>query len=245
MYRGYYISANALLNQQRTIDIISNNIANANTAGFKADENVETTFAKKLIEIQGSTKNGGSIEYRTTEKTATDLSQGSFEFTESKLDLALEGDMYFNVSGKDSQKRLTRNGQLSIDDEGYLCAGNSGRLLSSEGEIKVGSSDFSVNESGILTTADGRTYNLMLTYVSPDSDVVKKGDNLFEADAGVNPPEDNEYKVIQGAYERSNVDVAKALTDALKAQRVLEACSQALKQIDSINQRTASEIGKL
>ena len=248
MFRGYYISANGMINQQRILDVTSNNIANSKTAGFKSDRNVSDTFARQLILIRGKKNATGTIEYRTFEKTQTDLTQGSFEFTERRLDVAIKGDVFFNIAPtsnlyEENDVLLTKNGQFNIDDEGYLALGSAGRVLGTDGPIQIGTADFSISNDGVITTSDGKTFTLKLSSVDGE-DVLKKGDNMFTAE-NVTDAQAGNYEVIQGAFERSNVDISTEMTRAIEAQRVFDACSQALKQMDSINQRAASEIGKI
>lgn len=247
MYRGYYISANGMLNQQRILNVITNNMANTQTAGYKTDNSIPTTFEEELLLIQGKQSEEGEILYRTQEATYTDLEQGTFEFTDSRLDMALQGPVYFNLQDyDDGETYLTRNGQFSIDAEGYLALGSSGRILSEEGAIQLGTADFTVSEDGVITTDDGRQFNLLLSYVEEASDVEKVGDNLFV------PYEDAEavgadvnYKVMQYAYERSNVSVADEMIKAMAASRAFQSGSQVLKIIDEINRRSANDLARI
>lgn len=247
MYRGYYISANGMLNQQRILNVITNNMSNTQTAGYKSDNSIPTTFEEELLLIQGKQSENGEMLLRTQESTYTDLEQGTFEFTDSRLDMALQGPVYFNLQDYgDGETYLTRNGQFSIDAEGYLALGSSGRILAEDGPIQLGTADFTVSDDGVITTDDGRQFNLLLSYVEEASDVEKVGDNLFvpyeDAEA---VGADVEYKVMQKAYERSNVSVADEMIKAMAASRAFQSGSQALKIIDEINRRTANDIARI
>lgn len=253
MYRGFYISANGMINQQRIIDIISSNVANVHTAGYKADTSINTTFDERLILVRGKNNRTGNITYRTQEVVRANLEQGSFEYTGSRLDMAIRGNVYFNVQPysklyeDDGEVLLTRNGQFNLDEEGYLALGSAGRVIADDGNpIQIGTADFSVAEDGTITTEDGRQYRLQLTYVDSNQDIEKKGDNMFVNLSGTNDiPPDEDYRIIQGAYERSNVDITEETIDVLAAQRLFEACSTALSTIDNINQKAATEIAAL
>ncbi|MBE6838357.1 MAG: flagellar hook-basal body protein [Ruminococcus sp.] len=253
MYRGFYLAANGMINQQRIIDIISNNVANVNTAGYKSDTSINTTFEEKLILIREKNNKTGNIVYRTQEDTYADLSQGSFEYTGRRLDVAIRGNVFFNIQPysqlyeDDGEVLLTRNGQFNIDNEGFLALGSAGRVLGDDGEpIPLGTADFAIAEDGTINTDDGRTYRLQLTYVDSAQDVEKKGDNMFVNLSGTNDiPADEDYLIIQGAYERSNVDITDQTIDVLAAQRIFEACSTAMSQIDTINQKAATELARI
>ena len=246
MLRGFYTAASGMINQQRTLDTISNNLANINTAGFKSDATHMTTFDRELILVANRTALSGSLSNLYTDATYSNLTQGAFETTQSPLDIALAGPVYFNIQAADGGEYLTRNGQFTIDDEGYLALGGAGRVLGRDGQpIQLGTDDFTVAEDGTIATGDGRDFALGLTYVPEDADLAKYRDNLFTAEGAGAIPEGTEYTVLQGAYERSNVDAAEQMTRAIRAQRSYEACSQALKLLDGINERTATELARL
>lgn len=247
MLRGYYIASNALINKQRTIDTLSNNMANVHTAGYKNDMSVKNTFKEELILLnQGRKNKTGTIQYQYTEKSKTDLSQGTMEFTHSPLDVALTGPVYFNIQKADGSTSLSRNGQFSIDDEGYLQLAGAGRVMGEGGPIQVGTDDFSISNQGQIFVNGNYAGNLKLSYVAEDGDVHKNGDNTFDASEGAgNIPEGTQFDVIQGAYERSNVDFGKEMTKVMSAQRSFESISEAIKMIDKINSRTVTEIAKV
>ncbi|MBP1561786.1 MAG: flagellar hook-basal body complex protein [Oscillospiraceae bacterium] len=250
MLRGYYTAANGIINEQRILNVITNNIANAKTAGYKSDEAIPTTFAEELLLINGKKSATGTIRYRTIDYTDTNLEQGTFENTGSRLDMALVGNVYFNIEERRSGEiLLSRNGQFTINSEGYLTLGTTGYVLDENGErIQLGTADFSVDRFGNITAGDGRTFTLGLSYLAPDSDIEKVDDNLmrpYEDTPIGNFPEGEGYQVKQGWFERSNVDVAEETIRAMDAQHVFTACSTALKIANSINQLAANELSKV
>ncbi|MCI5905648.1 MAG: flagellar hook-basal body protein [Oscillospiraceae bacterium] len=250
MLRGYYTAANGIINEQRILNIITNNMANVKTAGYKNETAIPTTFAEELLLINGKHSQTGTIRYRTLEETYTNLEQGSFEDTGSRLDVALVGNIYFNIENrKTGETLLTRNGQFSLDAEGYLALGPSGRILDVNGNpIQLGTADIAISRDGVITTDDGRTYTLGLTYLPPDTAIERVDDNMFrpyEAFETGNIPEGEKYRVRQGSYERSNVDVAEEMVKAMDSQNVFTACSTALKIINSVNQIAANDLAKI
>lgn len=250
MLRGYYTAANGIINEQRILNIITNNMANVKTAGYKNETAIPTTFAEELLLINGKHSQTGTIRYRTLEETFTNLEQGSFEDTGSRLDVALIGNVYFNIENrKTGETLLTRNGQFSLDAEGYLALGPSGRILDINGNpIQLGTADITVSRDGIITTDDGRTFTLGLTYLEPDTAIERVDDNMFRPYDGFetgNIPAGEKYRVRQGSYERSNVDVAEEMVKAMDSQNVFTACSTALKIINSVNQIAANDLAKI
>lgn len=250
MLRGFYTAANGIINEQRIINIKTNNMANSQTAGYKTETAIPTTFAEKLLMINGKHDDTGTIRYRTIDYTYTDLEQGTFENTNSRLDLATKGSVFFNIAERRTgEPLLTKNGQFNIDDEGYLALGTSGRVLDAAGnEIQIGTASFTVSTFGEITTSNGDVYNLALTYLDVNSDVERVGDNLLRPYDDVAPgniPADYEYAVMQGWYERSNVDTAKEMVQVINAQGVFNGCATAIKIINSINQIACNDLAKI
>ena len=250
MLRGYYTAANGIINEQRILNVISNNLANAKTAGYKADEAIPTTFAEELLLINNRHSQTGTIRYRTIDYTYTDTSQGTFENTGSRLDIALVGNIYFNIEERRTGERLlSRNGQFTINGEGYLTLGTTGYVLDENGErIQLDTANFQVDRFGELTVDDGRVFQLGLSFVPPESDVEKVDDNLmrpYEDTPIGNIPEGMVYQVKQGWFERSNVDLAAETIAAMDAQHVFTACSSALKIANSINQLAVNELASI
>lgn len=279
MNRGFYITANGLLNQQRILNVVANNLANSVTAGYKADTTIPTTFDERLLLAKGkrngesgrladgsvlvgntaqynSKEIGGNIVYRTIDYQQTDLTQGNLEFTGRALDVALQGNVYFNiepasalVTGDREGPFFTRDGQFDLDNEGYLVSPGCGRILDEGGNpIQLGTAEFTVDNQGLITTAEGETFQLGFTYVPPEGDVIKLGDNVFAPGTnteGIGAPPDGEvFDVIQGAYERSNVNLSQVLTKQMEAQRNFESCAQMLKIFDTMNQKAVQELAR-
>jgi flagellar basal-body rod protein FlgG len=240
MFRGYYLAANGLYTEQRIIDTIANNMANINTVGYKSDTAVDTTFGEAMVLINGKPSDG-YVEYRSVDVTETDLTQGVFDETGSNLDIALDGQVYFNIQVQrgDNETLLTKAGDFNIDEEGYLALGDSGRVLDDNGQpILLNTSYFTVGNKGLITTEDGREFQLGLTYIEDAADVEKVRDNLFRpynGEALGNIPADLPYRVRQGFIERSNASLAELQISAQSHQGVFTACATALKIMQQVN----------
>jgi flagellar basal-body rod protein FlgG len=226
-----------MITEQRVLDVVANNLANIQTAGYKVDNAVTGTFSEWLVLSQGQ-PNGGTVRYRTLATTFTDLEQGSLQTTNSKLDMAIQGSVYFNII-KDDELLLTKAGQFSIDNEGYLALGNIGRVADENGQpIQIMTDEFSVDENGVITTADGEQWNLGLTYIEEGTDVEKVGDVLFRPygdEAIGNIPAGYGFLVKQGAFERSTADLAKLQLEASSHQGVFNANATAIKILSQMN----------
>lgn len=244
MLRGYYNAAQGMIVKQRQLDAIGNNIANINTAGYRKDEIVTNTFLDELILVNGRRETSGHLLQTYADISKTNLEQSNFTYTESNFDMAIYGNVYFNIRGQDGAVYQTRNGQFELDGDGYLILGKAGRVQGRNGDIRLNTGDFEVNNAGDITVNGEIVDRLLLTYIPPDADVDKFGNNLMQYGGNEQLPEGEYYDIIQGAWEHSNVDGNKEVTQMMEAHRLYQANSQILKQLDQINTK-AQEIASV
>ena len=250
MNRGFYYACNGMIMNQRKLDCIGNNLSNSSTAGYKRDTILTERFDEHMILVTHRQALSGTFAHTYVDDSYTDLEQSSFEYTESPFDVAIWGDVYFNIAGYNGETMLTRNGDWELDDEGYLALSNSGRVLGENGEIYLGNKDFVID-------TDGRIYQqnemgerelidrLRLSYIEPGSDVAKFGANMFTSVNAVDVPADQRFDIVQGALERSNIDYNYELTMMMNANRLFEANSKILQLCDGINQSASSLCKKI
>ncbi len=240
MNRGFYYACNGMIMNSRKIDCVGNNIANQSTAGYKRDTILVNRFKEQLILVQHRRETSGTFAQTYVDTSYTDLEQSNFEYTDSPFDVGIFGNVYFNIRAYNGETMLTRNGQWELDSEGYLALSTSGRVLGERGEIYLGNKDFVIDADGSIYQDGEFVDRLRLSYIDPESDVTKFGVNMFTEVEAQDPPEGMKYDIIQGAYERSNVDLNYELTMMMNASRLYEASSQIFKLCDSINQVRAS-----
>lgn len=245
MNRGYYTAAQGMINQQRILDAISNNVINSNTAGYKKDQVTLKTFQEELFLINSRTETAGTYLQTCVDKSKTNLEQGAFEYTESRFDMAIYGNVYFNLKDSAGNIFQTRNGQFTLDNDGYLCLGTTGRVQGENGDIYLGNDDFVVAEDGTITNDEGVVDKLSLTYIPAGADVTKIGDSLFSYAGGETLPASESYVICQGAFEKANIDATKEMTQAIQAQRMYEASSKILQYLDKINSNSASSLAQI
>ncbi|MGN0650695.1 MAG: flagellar hook-basal body protein [Oscillospiraceae bacterium] len=245
MNRGIYHSGNGLIMNQRKLDAIGNNLTNMSTPGYRVDNILVNTFAEEMILVKHREETSGKFVHTYIDTSYTNLEQGTFEFTDSPFDVAINGDVYFNINSYTGEQMLTRNGHWELDSAGYLCLSNSGRILGEKGEIYLGNKDFVIDPEGNIYQDGQLVDKLLLSYIDPEGDIDKFGANMFTSVQAGAVPEGTRYEIIQGAYERSNIDLNYELTMMMNAQRMYEASSSVFKVIDAINQKSAAQIAKL
>ncbi len=240
MNRGFYYAANGMIMNQRKLDAIGNNLTNMSTSGYKRDNILVNRFDEEMILVKHREELSGTFAHTYVDTSYTNLEQGTFEFTDSPFDVAAQGDVYFNIAAYTGQNLLTRNGQWELDGEGYLCLSNSGRILGENGEIYLGNKDFVISTDGTIMQ-DGQVVDkLLLSYIDPEANVEKFGANMFSSVEATAVPEGMKYDIIQGAFERSNIDLNYEMTMMMNANRLYEASSAILKLMDSMNQKSTS-----
>ena len=240
MNRGYYYACNGMIMNQRKLDCIGNNLTNMSTAGYKRDTIITNRFQEQMILVKHREETSGTFAQTYVDTSYTDLGQGTFEFTESPFDVAINGDVYFNIASYNGDTMLTRNGQWELDDQGYLSLSSSGRILGENGEIYLGNKDFVIDADGSIYQDGELVDKLRLSYIDPEGNVDKFGANMFTSVQAGDVPEGTRIEIIQGAYERSNIDVNYEMTMMMNANRIYEASSSLAKLLDSMNQKSSS-----
>ncbi len=237
MLQGFYSAASGMLMQQRHLNVVANNLANAQTAGFKTNRLVSTTFEQTLlmrIEDGNTGAIGAGSPARIVEEVADIWTAGGISETGRPFDVAISGYGFFNIEGQDDgETYLTRNGQFDLDDEGFLILRDRGRVLGDDGApIQVGISDILINETGAITNAiTGEAIGqLAITAPTADAEVEQARNGMYTATAVEVIADPG---VVQGGYERSNVNLTDELTAMITAQRNFSSASQALQFIDA------------
>ena len=233
MNRGYYYACNGMIMNQRKLDCIGNNLTNMSTAGYKRDTIITNRFQEQMILVKHREETSGTFAQTYVDTSYTDLGQGTFEFT-------INGDVYFNIASYNGDTMLTRNGQWELDEQGYLCLSSSGRILGENGEIYLGNKDFVIDADGSIYQDGELVDKLRLSYIDPEGNVDKFGANMFTSVQAGDVPEGTRFEIIQGAYERSNIDVNYEMTMMMNANRIYEASSSLAKLLDSMNQKSSS-----
>lgn len=245
MFSGFYSAASGMLMNQRRLNMISNNMANQNTPGYQARKLVGTTFEDELVRQQNgqNTQIGKGTPISIVAEEAIDFTAGSYDTTNRSFDAAIYGNGFFTVQDGDTAY-LTRNGNFDRDTEGYLILPGVGRVAGSQGPVQVGGGNFSIGPTGAVYNADGNMIDLLQIVEPADYNNLEVNNNGMYT---VTDGQTNRVypRIQQGVLEKSNVNVSKEMTDAMDVQRAFQSCGKALSIIDQMNQKTASEIGKL
>lgn len=252
MNYGLYLSATGVLTNSYRQDVIANNLANAETVGFKKDL---ALFQQRLTESQERRLAGGQSNPMLEKlgggmlasPTAMDLSQGELEPSDSPLDLAIMGRGYFAVSdGK--QTRLTRDGRFMIDRKGQLILGNAQgqRVLDVKGKPIVldPTAKTEIGEDGQITQNDVPMARVGVVGVPNEHLLIKQGGGLMSY------PDTKKLTASSSTLkshfvERSNVEPTTELAGLMDTQRQLEANANMIRYQDQMLAKLVNEVGKI
>lgn len=228
MNDGLRVAASALRYWEFRHQVLANNLANAETVGFKG----QRVFARLL-------------EGRAPEaEAATDRTAGTLDPTGRHLDVAIEGEGYL-VVWTPGGERWTRGGSLRIDDAGRLVDMSGNPVLSDRGQLVLPPGTVEIDRTGMVTV-DGVEYGrLRLERPVEDVELERQGAGLYvPADARVRVPED-ERRLHQGHLERSNVDPIASLVEMITIQRSHAAVERSIRVIDGVMSTISNDIGKV
>jgi flagellar basal-body rod protein FlgG len=257
MVRGQYIAGTGMMLQRRLMENITNNISNADTTGYKKEHLVSHSFDEVMIKrindphVIGQTRianapDVGPLNLGTQiDQLYINFAEGNLEGTERKTDLALVGDAFFVVQTP-AGERYTRSGAFYIDEAGYLVDGEGNFLLGANGQIYVGGMNFTVDTLGGVRIGDENEFadQIRVASFADNATLRKQGSNLYFS-TGAPQAAPNQFKVVQGFLESSNVDIGREMVDMLTVFRTYETNQRMLTMIDETVGKAANEIGRL
>ncbi|WBY64333.1 MAG: Flagellar basal body protein [Thermocaproicibacter melissae] len=243
MVRGFYTLASGMLTKNRILNTVSNNVANTNTTGFKAQHLTQKTFGEMVASrLDSASTEIGSLALGTTvDEAVTDFTQGSLNSTGRALDFAISGDGFFAVQTADGVA-YTRNGSFNLDAEGYLVLNGAGRVLGRNGQpIYLGTDNITSDGAGNLYINGAAAGSIGVFRFPDNAQLTIVGEGFFQ---GVGATADPQPQVVWQSLENSNTEMAAELTRGMTAQRGLQSCSQALKIYDTVLDK-AIDLGRV
>ena len=257
MLRSLYTGWTGMYTEQKRLDVISNNMANATTVGYKKEGATTQSFDESLtIKIRDESANWQKEKIGNMPlgvkigEVYTDYSQGSLRETGVTYDLGFDGPGFFVVNVTDrtgnTHESLTRAGSFHITNEGFIVDVDGNHLQSEAGDLQV-----SVDAGKVVIDTDGSVYedgNLVDQLILKDYedyDYLKKfGDTYYRAVNGAT--EKPVTGVIrQGYTEQSNVNVVNEMVSLINITRAYEANQKVIRSVDSVMELAVSSVGKV
>ncbi len=250
MFKGFYNATSAMLTHGRNLNVISNNMANVSTSGYKADTFTAITFDDVMWSRVGNKDKQyvdlANQSYITApSQLYTDYSQEGFDVTGNALDFAIEGEGYFAVQTEDNQVYYTRAGNFTLDDEGFLTLPGAGRVLDNEGQpVFLATDKLQTDTTGTLNSQYGDFLARLGVFTfGEDAAPAKNAMGLFDADG--EPQLATNVRVHNGMVERANVDWVQQITRMIAAQRAYQSAAQISKMYDNVMTKASTDLGRL
>lgn len=237
---GMYISAEGAAAQAQRLEVIANNLANVDTAGFKQDvPTFQSRFAEAIQQGQATAGDhsindvGGGVKMIDV---LTDFSAGVYQPTGNQFDFAIDGEGFFHVRGDDGQTYLSRAGNFTLDPAGRLTTQSGGRpVLDQQGaEITLANDvPWSVSPDGFISQA-GTLKALGMSRPQSLGDLVKVGNNLFRSLGPVQSVPLAERQVRQGYLELSGANPVRQMMAMIETTRGFEANTRMIQSQDNM-----------
>ncbi|WP_341875788.1 flagellar hook-basal body protein [Defluviitalea saccharophila] len=252
MIRGLYTSAIGMKTQFNKMDVITNNLANVDTNGYKKDIVVSHSFPEELTKRINDMKNGFSNNRNIgtmslglyIDEIYTSYVQGALKQTNDPLNVAIQGKAFFAIGTEDGTEKYTRDGSFSLGPDGTLMTKEGNIVLGQNGAIRLEQGDIRIDEAGNIYVNDEFVDQLrILEFENPES-LRKVGDNLLERTEGT-MEKDVESRIAQGFLEGSNVSVVREMVDMITATRIYEANQKAIQTHDETLGKAVNEVGKI
>lgn len=257
MVRGLYTAYTGMVNEQKRLDIISNNLANSATVGYK-EENVTSRSFKDLMM---SKIRDGSEAYVDREigvsnpgvkigETYMNWQQGSLRQTDNTYDMAIQGDGFFAIKivdkNGDSSIKYTRNGQFTITKEGYIVDLDGNRLQGANGDVQIpiDATDVAIKLNGAVYANGSQVDTITLTDFEDYDYLELYGDNMYTAVEGA-VTKDSNATLLQGFTEQSNVNVVDEMVSMITITRAYEAGQKMIQTQDNLLSQAVSSVGKV
>lgn len=255
MIRSLYTAVSGLITLENKQATITNNIANANTTGFKGDNLSMKSFDEVLIQNRDKISGGRNVKNSIgtlslgaeIDSVDTRFTQGLLKSTNKPTDLAIDGRGFFTVQNG-NETVFTRDGNFKVANDGYLITNGGDRVLGTNkntGTIEpifVGTNNFVIDNYNGVNVNGESTYSLALADFNDYGTLTKVGDNYY---SGKNPVYNAQVWVNQGYLEQSNVNVSDEMIEMMTTMRNFETNQKMVQTIDSTLEKAANEIGNV
>ena len=247
MLTTLWTSKSGLNANQEKLDVISNNIANVNTTGYKKVNVGFKDLISSSLDEWGNPLNDKTATVGSGVKTGNftkDNSQGGLQTTNQKTDLALDGEGYFKVISSNGTEYYTRDGSFKLDSYGRLVTAN-GNILEvqyahgySQNNTGLTADNFTINKKGEIFAENNGNFEKVgeiAVYTAVGNDAFTSvGDNLFKELNGVQVYRILDADMYQGYLEASNVDLSQEMTDMIVTQRAFQLSSKGITAADEM-----------
>jgi flagellar basal-body rod protein FlgF len=243
MDNALYVGLSRQMTLRRELDIVANNIANANTTGFKAEELMVRTEAAKPAKTLGGTN---PVKFVLDDGVTRDFTQGAMTKTDGDFDLAIEGNGFFKVQTA-AGERYTRDGRFTTNPEGVVVTQSGNPVLDEGGgEITVDPllGPVSIGKDGTMSQGAVRVGKIGVVLADDLAALRKDGDNLYRNTSNTTLQQAPSAIVHQGMLESSNVQSVVQITKLIEVQRAYESMAKMMDNTAELTRSAVERLGK-
>lgn len=257
MLRSLYTGWTGMYTQQKRLDVISNNMANATTVGYKKEFVTSQSFDELLtIKIRDNSEGwrkrsiGDMSLGAKIGEIHTDFIQGSLRETDNPFDLGIDGNGFFKVNVTDKEGNVslsyTRAGQFHMTSDGYIVDANGNHLQSETGDLQVpvDAGEIVIDTLGYVS-ADGTVIDRLALADFEDYDYLKKYQDTYYRPVDGYTEKEADGFIRQGYTEQSNVMVVNEMVDLIATTRAYEANQKVIKAADAVMDQAANSVGRI
>ncbi|SFF96264.1 flagellar basal-body rod protein FlgG [Desulfotomaculum arcticum] len=249
MIKALHNGMTGMAAQMQQMDVIGNNIANIDTNGYKRQTASFDELLRQQVTAQGmpvvpdaatESNQGGGAKISSTNRSFT---QGNLINTGRDLDLAIDGDGFFNLTSADGEIFYTRDGSFKLDSDGLIK--NSEGYVLLDNELPEGFTDLVIDESGLVSCKDGEGNTQEIGQIElavfPRPELLEAiGNNMFkQSDSSgepetVTPGDDNQNRILQNYLEGSNIDLVQEVQSLIEGQRSFQLNAKSVNTADQL-----------
>lgn len=218
------------------LDFVANNVANANTAGFKSEH---LYYAMKGKAAQEDSR----IDLGPT-STKIDFAQGTLNRTGNKFDLAIESEGFFTIQTKNGIT-YTRNGSFMLNNNNELVTPAGDYVMGESGKIVISGESVGIDADGSVQVDGSAAGKLKITAFSNTYDISRAAAGQYIDSGKAGPKNADNYKIASGYLEMSNVNAVKEMVDMIDIQRTFETYQKIILTMSDLDKISTSKIGKL
>jgi flagellar basal-body rod protein FlgF len=229
----------------RELDVVANNVANVDTAGFKRRS---TVFQEHLMPVARHEHfKGGDkrLSYVWDRGTTLNFSQGTMERTGNTLDMAIKGDALFAVrNGVGGGERYTRNGSLGTNAKGELVNSDGHVMITDQGSLTVAptETDLKIAQDGSISSSAGPRGRLKMVNVPNPQVLRNEGQNLFSTAVPLLPAKPTEFSLAAGELEKSNVKAVQEISRLMELSRAYQNIATLMQKTDEIRRGAINKL---
>lgn len=238
MENSLLVGLTAQMTLRRNMEIVSNNLANVSTSGFKREA---PAFEELLVQVETDQASLKEVSFVRDWGVVRDMRAGPLVQTGAPLDIAVEGEGFLVVRTPEGE-RFTRDGHFKLDANGKVVNSDGYPVLSDGGEITVptDTTAIKIGSDGTVSTEQGQAGKFRVVTLPPAS-LRKEGGNLYTSTEQSSPALN--ARLVQGAIERSNVEPVVEMTKMIEIMRAYQHSTETLNATDDLIRRAVQRLG--